>query len=363
MTHVVLASFLAAARAISPLQPPAQPEGAGASPMPHGLQSAANNPAANELSAALDRSVTRGLAALARMQRTDGAFGEAQFGRSVAVTSLACIAFMADGNMPGRGPYGEQVARGLAYVLAQCNESGLIATDAANSPMYGHGFATLFLGEVYGMSPGGADAALTARIHTSLVRAVRLIEQTQNDEGGWRYNPVPFDADVSVTIAQVMALRSARNAGLEVSRDTINKAVEYVRACQNPDGGFRYQMVTGPSAWPRSAAGVATLFYSGVYEDRAIDSGVRYLFATAAPGRVDAQAIHYYYGHYYAVQTMFLAGGDSWSRWWPAVRDQFIVEQQADGAWSDTSHGNEYATAMSLIVLQMPKRYLPIFQK
>jgi hypothetical protein len=347
-----------APRAPQPEAAPPAPEASVVKPI-----SAVNNPAEGEITPQLDRAVTRGLAALARTQQPNGAFGEGQFGRSVAVTSLACLAFMADGNMPGRGPYAEQVQRGLNYVLDQCNESGLVATDSANSPMYGHGFATLFLGEVYGMTQGGPDTALASRTHQALVRAVRLIEQSQNEEGGWRYNPVPFDADLSVTICQIMALRSARNAGLEVSKDVIDKAVQYARSCQNPDGGFRYQLVAGPSAWPRTAAGIASLYYAGIYEDRAIDSGMKYLFATAMPGRMDMQAIHYHYGHYYAVQAMFLAGGDSWARWWPALRGQLISDQGENGAWNDPSHGSEYASAMSLIILQMPKRYLPIFQK
>ena len=160
-----------------------------------------------------------------------------------------------------------------------------------------------------------------------------------------------------------MALRSARNAGLEVNKNVIDRAVEYVRACQNPDGGFRYQLVSGPSAWPRSAAGVASLYYAGIYEDRAIDTGLRYLVNAALPGRFDTQAIHYFYGHYYAVQAMFLAGGESWSRWWPAIRTELLSRQLATAMWEDQGAGDEYGTAMALIILQMPKRYLPIFQK
>ena len=331
---------------------------------PTSARSAANNPLQDEITPELDRAVTRGLSYLARRQNPDGSFGEAQFGRGVAVTALACLALMADGNTPGRGAYGENVQRGLNYVLNNCAESGLIATDQANSPMYGHGFATLFLGEVYGMTQGGNDTALAERVHKALVKSVRLIESTQNDEGGWRYNPVPFDADISVTITQIMALRSARNAGLDIAKATIDKAVEYVRACQNPDGGFRYQMMAGPSAWPRSAAGVASLFYAGIYEDRVIDRGVQYLMRNALPGAAaDNHAIHYFYGQYYAVQAMFLAGGDPWSRWWPAIRSELLQAQQPAGHWSDTSVGPEYGTAMALIILQMPKRYLPIFQK
>jgi hypothetical protein len=325
--------------------------------------SAANNPIQDEMNGELDRAVSRGLARLAAQQNPDGSWGEAQMGRSVAVTSLACIALMADGNLPGRGAYGAQVAKGLEYVLRASTETGLIATDTAGSPMYGHGFATLFLGEVYGTTQGGGDTELSARVRSALVRAVRLIESTQNNEGGWRYNPVPFDADTSVTICQIMGLRAARNAGLEVSKEVIDRAVEYVRSCQNPDGGFKYMSTPGPSAWPRSAAGIASLQYAGIYQDRAIDDGVAYLFRTAAPGRGDAAQIHYFYGQYYAVQAMFLAGGESWARWWPAIRSELLAQQQPDGSWEDQSVGDSYGTAMALIVLQVPKRYLPIFQK
>ena len=151
------------------------------------------------------------------------------------------------------GPRGQLAVHPAAsqFVLDNATETGLLAAETSHGPMYGHGFATLFLGEIYGMNP--ADE----RVRDALGRAVQLIVNSQNDEGGWRYNPVPFDADVSVTICEIMALRSARNAGIKVPRKTIDKAVEYVRKCQNSDGGFRYMTQQGGSAWPRTAAGVA----------------------------------------------------------------------------------------------------------
>lgn len=325
-------------------------------------RSAQNNAADGEITPELERAVARGLASLAASQNADGSFGDARWGRSVAITALACLALMADGNLPGRGVYGENVSRGLEFVLRASTESGLIAAEAANGPMYGHGFAALFLGEVYGMTAGGGDTRLSSRIHDALLRAVRLIETTQNPEGGWRYNPVPNDADVSVTITQVMALRAARNAGIEVRKDVIDRAVDYVKRCQNPDGGFRYQADPGQSAWPRSAAGVATLFYAGFYDDPGIGQGLEYLLDTAMPGE-NASRAHYFYGHYYAAQAMYLAGGTHWARWWPAVRNELLAAQQPDGSWIDPSIGQAYGTSMSLIVLQIPKRYLPIFQK
>ncbi|MEM7628922.1 MAG: prenyltransferase/squalene oxidase repeat-containing protein [Planctomycetota bacterium] len=329
----------------------------------HAQESAASSPAAGEIVAGLDGSIERGLAYLAANQDPDGAWSGGRFGRNVAITSVACIALLADGHAPGRGAYGEAVQRGLDFVLSAAAENGLIAADAANGPMYGHGFAALFLGEVYGMTRGGGDTAQSRRLHDALVRAVRLIERTQNDEGGWRYNPVPYDADVSVTVCMVMALRSARNAGIEVDAGVIDRAVEYVRRCQNPDGGFKYQLQGGSSAWPRTAAGVATLFYAGIYSDDSIDEGLAYLKRAAGPASNTSTRAHYFYGHYYAVQAHFLAGGEHWAFWWPGVRDELLGRQLADGSWEDRSVGPAYGTAMALIVLQMPKRYLPIFQK
>ncbi|MCC6427992.1 MAG: terpene cyclase/mutase family protein [Phycisphaerales bacterium] len=325
--------------------------------------SAQNNAIEGEITPELEQAIAKGLAKLAEKQTPDGSFGGDRFGRSVAITALSCLAYMADGNLPGRGPYGEHVSKGLDHILANCAESGLVATDATTGPMYGHGFATLFLGEVYGMTAGGGDTAQNARVHSALVKAVRLIQATQNGQGGWRYNPIPYDADVSVTICQVMALRSARNAGLDVPKETIDKAVEYIRRCQNNDGGFRYQIDAGDSLWPRSAAGVASLFYAGIYDDPAIDGGLRYVSDSAFPGKNESSRAHYFYGHYYAVQAMYLAGGDKWATWWPAIRKELIEAQLDDGTWNDPSIGDTYGTAMSLIILQMPKRYLPIFQK
>lgn len=340
----------------------AQDQGGGPAPRAAG-GGAENNAAAGEITPALDQAVTKGLQALAAAQAPDGSWGGPRFQRNVALTSLACLAFMSDGHLPGRGAYGANVERGLDFVLSSIAETGLVAADTSHGPMYGHGFATLFLGEMYGMTAGGPDTARSARVYDALLRATRLIVQSQNSEGGWRYNPVPHDADVSVTICQIMGLRSARNAGLDIPKETIDRAVKYVRDCQNEDGGFRYQLMMGASAWPRTAAGLASLYYAGIYEDDALERGLDYLNRQAFPGRGQGVGSHYFYGHYYAAQAMYLAGGERWAEWWPAVRDEIIASQSPDGTWEDGYAGSSYGTAMALIILQMPKRYLPIFQK
>jgi hypothetical protein len=279
--------------------------------------------------------------------------------RNVAVTSLVGMAFLSAGHTPNRGKYGREVQKAVDYVLSRCGPNGFILDkeSASHGPMYGHGFATLFLAEVYGM-------ARDDQIRKKLELAVQLIVKSQNREGGWRYDPVPKDADVSVTVCQMMALRAARNAGLHVPKETVDRCVEYVKKSQNPDGGFQYQLVRrGESAFPRSAAGLMALYSAGVYEGAEIDKALRYLMRYLPRDELFHQETHYYYGHYYAVQAMWHAGGNHWKQWYPAIRDELLQRRLASGGWSDQFICTEYGTAMALLVLQMPNNYLPIFQR
>jgi hypothetical protein len=234
--------------------------------------------------------------------------------------------------------------------------------------MYGHGFGTLFLAEVHGMV---YERNLRERLHSTLQRAVQLIITAQNPEGGWRYHPMPRDADLSVTICQIMALRAARNAGIAVPRSVADSCINYVRNCQDllGDGGFRYQQHGGPTGFARTAAGVVALYSAGVYSDPAIQRGLDFLIQRHRPGAAPQGMgfdptvdLHYYYGHYYAAQAMWTAGGQYWQTWFPAIRDELLSRRQANGSW-DCRICPHYATAMACIILQIPNNYLPIFQR
>jgi hypothetical protein len=302
----------------------------------------------------LRSAVEMGLAWLAAHQGEDGSYGSmSHYGPHVGLTGLAGLAFLSDGNTPGRGRYGEAVDKCVSFVVAHGSESGLLAAETSHGPMYGHGFATLFLAEVYGMTD-------RPDVRETLRRAVRLIVTTQNDEGGWRYQPVRADADISVTICQIMALRAARNSGIYVDKAVVDNAVQYVRQSQNPDGGFRYMLSSGGSAFARSAAGVAALQYAGIYTGEEIERGLQYLLRFTPPK--DQTVGHYFYGHYYAAQAMYLAGDEYWQTWFPAAREELLGLQDPEGFWRGQA-GNEYGTSMALIILQMPNRLLPIFQK
>jgi hypothetical protein len=316
------------------------------------------------------QAIDQGLAYLARAQHRDRSFGTNQYRGNVAVTSLAGLAFMAGGNMPGRGKYGKNVSGALEYVMSQEESKGHFrgrrgflhnATATPHGPMYGHGFGTLFLAELYGMVH---DNKVRTELHGTLERAVQLIVRSQNREGGWRYHPESTDADLSVTICQIMALRSARNAGFSVPKGVVDACTAYVMRCQEHDGGFRYMAQGGGAAFARTAAGVVALYSAGVYKGQAIDRGLRYL-VNCKPGRHFARngEMHYFYGHYYAAQAMWTAGGRYWDDWYPAIRDDLLSNRlRQDGSWFDQIC-THYGTAMACIILQIPNNYLPILQK
>ncbi len=311
--------------------------------------------------------VDRGLAWLVSRQNANGSWTnkvgyklyEDYFGEeneSVDVTAIACMALVSGGNVPGRGKYGRSVALGVRWLLSKVREEDGYVTHAG-SRMYSHAFATLFLAEIYGMT---RDPEIKPR----LKRAVDLIVNSQNREGGWRYQPIPVDADLSVTVSTVQALRAARNGGIAVPVETINRAMRYVTRCATRRG-FSYQAVDGMNdtrvSFALTAAGCVALFSAGIYDSRELRDALQNVGLWQrglVPGK-----LHYYYGHYYASQMMYLAGGERWAKYYPEVRDEILgMQDRREGYWRDDV-GVTYATAMACVILQMPCEYLPIFQK
>jgi hypothetical protein len=323
-----------------------------------------------------EKAIDKGLEFLARRFNRETGYGSTpHYQGNVAITSLAALAFMAGGHQPGRGQYGKLVTQCVEFVLSKedntrAGYAGYLHNpgDRQHGPMYGHGFGTLLLGEVHGMV---ADKRLRTRVKETLKRAVQLIINSQNHEGGWRYFPWTKDADISVTICQIMALRSARIAGIAVPKNVVDKCVDYVKRCQDKsEGSFRYQLQMGGrghgNTFARTAAGVCALYSAGIYKGPEIERGLRHLEEfnprSQPPGRQPRFDMHYFYGHYYAVQAMWTAGGSHWTEWFPAIRDELIAGQRSDGRWEDAICMH-YGTAMACIILQVPNNYLPILQK
>lgn len=317
----------------------------------------------------IQSSVDRGLEWLASRQNENGSWScvvgyklnegyesdvERKKAEHVCVTALAGMAFLAHGDVPGQGRYGQVIEKALDYVLSCVRDSdGYITKNGTR--MYEHAFSTMFLAEIYGMSR-------RQDVGEKLRSAVRCILNSQNNEGGWRYQPTPVDADISVTVSTLQALRAARNVGVSVPRLAIESAVKYIKGCANDDGSFNYQINRGMtrSTFPLTACGIVALHTAGEYTDRQVDRGIRWLQRNKASMNLDEY--HFMYGHYYAVQAFYVAGGRAFEDYYSEISRRMMQAQQADGSWDDNV-GDTYATAMACVIMQVPCHYLPIFQK
>ncbi|MDO8348606.1 MAG: terpene cyclase/mutase family protein [Planctomycetota bacterium] len=289
----------------------------------------------------------------------------------VGVTALCGMAFLAGGHLPGRGQRGEVVRRAMEAVLSCVQESGLIT--ACGSRMYSHAFATLFLAEIYGM-------ANDPRLKSGLELATNMIVDCQNAHGGWRYNAFARDSDLSVTVCQLQALRAARNIGIDIPRATIDRAVEYVKRHQVPAGsakGRYYYDIYSSRGFRKSdhysiqAAAATALLSAGIYDAELLDTVIDFLDKDL-PAVMESTPHHYcfWYGNYYACQVFFHANGllrqGCFPRYYEKMRQHLLADQQADGRWlNPTSEGpgDAFATSIACIILQIPRQYLPIFQR
>ncbi len=293
--------------------------------------------------AAIDRS----LAYLAAAQQPDGHWAQKN---PVANTALALIAYMVNGHLPGEGKYGKTIDRGIDYLLNSPDQVGYLG-----SSMYAHGLATLALSEVWGMTDRDDQ------VKDALKQAVKLILHAQNQEGGWRYYPRPQDADISVTAMQLVALASAKQAGILVPDQTIDQAIRYITMCYDPaTGGFNYQpRPYSAPGFARSAAAITAMMMCGEYDSEPVTGGVKYMLGQ--PEEKFHKTGHYAYAHYYAIQVMYRHDPQEFAQWYPQIRNALLARLEPDG--STKGKQDEYTTAMAVIVLGAPSHFVPAYQR
>lgn len=312
----------------------------------------------------IQAAIERGLEWLARNQGNDGAWRNAGGYGSypAAMTGLAGMALVAGGNTPTRGRYYDNVRRSVAFLRKNADgSSGLISVASEEGrSMYGHGFATLFLASVYGMEE---DVREQERLKRVLDKAVSLIAGAQSSAGGWIYTPDSNSDEGSVTVTQIQALRACRMAGIVVDKKTIDRAVDYIKKCQNPDGSIKYSLHSGPDGRPAiTAAGVAVLYNAGIYDDQPfVDKAVQYC-KKAIQVTVDNTG-HHYYTHLYWSQALYQRGGPDWTDYFTRKAPWLLRQQKKDGSWDGDSVGSVYGTAIALTILQLPYAYAPIYQR
>jgi len=328
----------------------------------------------------VDRAIDRGLAWLASQQQSDGSFRTTDRAQP-GITSLAVMAFLARGHLPGQGPYGQRLRRAVDYVVTCQRSDGLLCRLRPESRMipgmpshtgtYNHAISGLMLAEVFGMT----DREHSARIRGAIEQAIMCSLRLQNDPpkrngadlGGWRYlrRWQGSDSDLSITSWHLMFLRSARNAGFEVSSEPIDAAMAYVERCFRPDGRVWYGLVGEDRQTTRAmvGAGILSLSLGGMHDtEKARKAGDWLLAHPEAYGR---RRCHY--NAFYATQGMHQLGGRYFSTFYPPTTQTLIDHQRRDGSWppepGEEHWGSCLTTSLVILTLATPYGVLPIFQR
>jgi len=322
--------------------------------IPTGAQEAGQSTSVARLSGEVKQSITRGLDFFAQTQNADGSWGD---GNVTGGTALALMSFMLQGHVPGEGKYGEATAKAIDFLIS-VEKNGYFHHDKDRG-MYEHGLALLAFSEAWGQSKD-------LRIREVLKRGVNITLNAQNHEGGWRYTPRPSTADTSCSAMQVVALASAREAGIAVPAKTIQRAVDYITACEvRSTGGFTYQLAAGAplggANLARTACSSLALMLSGQHKHPATRGGVAYIAAQSDLAFDNVG--HYFYAHYYAVQVMYQAGDEHFNKWYPKISTALMKKQNEDGSWGPHNRPSAVDTGFAILTLGVPYRYLPIYQK
>ncbi len=325
----------------------------------------------------------RGIKWLAENQGTQGNWASNDLG----LVGMGALAFLADGHMPGRGRYGDNVENALSYVVRHAKPSGLLNISNAQRDMYNHGLATFVLGQAHGMT----DDKQIGRV---IDRALKLIYNTQAQDGGWDYRARRQSRghDLSLAVMQAKAIRSAVDSGLEVPPKVVQMAIEGVRAryrakngargddprIQQGPGSFTYN--GGNATVAMAAAGVVCMQEFGQYDDWRIPKTMRFITESIAQVRIsrtrNGKMPFDAYTLYYVGQALYQVGGEPWKESYPALRDQLITAQVRkpsdpgeDGSWRDPRYvtggkpSRLFGTSVACFILAIPNRYLPILQE
>jgi squalene cyclase len=282
-----------------------------------------------------------------------------------AMTALAGTALVCSGSTTTQGPYAKNIRRAVDYLLSKSRANGLIGDPQTdNRYTYGHGFSMLFLSQVLGEEQ---DEETRQLLIEALVKAVDFSGKAQTKSGGWGYVSAKDGNDFdegSTTITQVQGLRGCRNAGIPVPSEVIENAKKYIYECKNQDGGISYSSRNRGSSRPAiTAAALATLYNAGAYDSEHVPPMLEYCKKTLA-NIADATHSygHWHYTYLYYSQVMYRQGPKEWNPFRDKLYDKIVGEQNDEGYWTGNI-GPIYVTACNLIMLQLDKAHLPIYQR
>ena len=314
----------------------------------------------------VDTVVRQGLDWLVATQSRRGSWSANESRYPTAITALAGTALLMEGSTTTQGRYADAIRQAVDYLVSRSRPNGLIGDPTGDDRYtYGHGFSMLFLSQVLGEEE---DARRRDELVRVLDKAVEFSGRAQTEAGGWGYVSAKdgngFD-EGSTTITQVQGLRGCRNAGIPVPREVIERAIGYIHACTNDDGGVQYSSKGGGGRPAITAAAVACLFNAGEYDDTHVPRMLQY--ADKHLGNIANNGFgHWHYAHFYYAQVRYREGGETWTNYLSQIEKRLVGEARKETAgvsWPQGYIGPVYTTSTNLVILQLDRGLLPIYQR
>lgn len=285
-----------------------------------------------------------------------------------AATAMALIAFQGNGNTPTRGDFKKNVAVAWEWMINEQDSNGNFYHEGPhNHRYYTQGMCTIAACELYGMTKDEQYRELAEK-------ALQYCLDGQSDMGGWKYRPGPDSgSDLSVTGWILMAMQSARMAGLEVPADHFRRAEKFLDRIQE-DNGSRYPYERHQEAsLTMTAEGLLCRQYLGwKRDDERLVNGVAWITEPANLVNYDQGRDVYYW--YYATQVAHHMEGEYWKRWNDVMRQEVPQHQTKEGreagSWDPKRPtedewqrfgGRLYVTCLSIYMLEVYYRHLPIY--
>ncbi len=311
----------------------------------------------------VEGSINKALGWLAKAQEKEGFWdAKKQGGRDefeVGLTSLALLAFLADGHTTQSGSYRTVVKRGVDFLLSQQKSNGLLGSDQGNY-LYNHAIAGMVLLESWLMT---GDENLEAPVAS----AVAFTVSAQNEEGGWGYRYREETSDTSVAGWQIMFLRLAFSAGDRSVIPALTLAHQRIDKSTNQAGKVGYRE---PDQFPHgyhalTSVGMLSYLFSTHSPDRERFERQAGLLRTRNPVVDSAGSFEndLYFAYFGSLALLQAGNIQEWHKWYEPLKRELLQGQLPRGHWPASFDkwsgygGRVYTTAMSALILEVTWRY------
>lgn len=305
-----------------------------------------------------------------------------------SATGLALLTYLGAGYTHQDEKYRDVVRRGVQWLVKHQQPDGNLsyqgsgpANDPTNDPTqyYSQGIAAMALCEAYGMTQD-------RELREPAQKAIDFIVKSQDPQrGGWRYT-FQGGSDTSVSGWQLMALKSAQMAGLEVPEGALRKVSHWLDLAEVPNRGtYVYNpwntdrenpLGRAPNPTMTAQAMIMRMYLGQDRGNAALAQGADYLLANLPDVGTPETSHRDCYYWYHATQAMYSMQGDYWKTWdarvTPLLRADQIDRGPLKGSWNPRepvpdrwcAHGGRhYVTSMHVLTLEFRYWHLPLFRE